>query len=250
MSITGIDFNSVTNLESYDDVIETGSATKASEVGEPRRVKGKTDICNGNACVRIDAGEVGLTATQIAAISRSFGDFINKNSGADLTKSGTAVITKTMKGSQDDANLVRVVAQFVGHNLPKGWNSKEARTVIYVGTAPELKVPNSTSGDFSPSWAPKRRPQIEHEIKINMGWKDHRTNPSGVARTLIHEYLHRKDELGNAGGRATTKEHLELDAEARKRLDQYGLSGGGCQPVGDESIASWFLPYFPGCDKK
>jgi len=251
MAITGIDFNSVSSLQDYDDVIETGSAQKASEVGTPKRVTGKTSICNGDACVRIDAGETGLTETQIATIARSFGDFIARNPGADLSKSGTAVITKTIKGSEEDANLVRVVAQFVGHNLPKGWNSEEARTVIYVGTAPELKFPNSTSGDFVPVWSLERKPQIEHEIKINMTWKDHRTNPSGIARTLIHEYLHRKDEMGNAGGRSTTPEHLKLDAEARKRLDDYGLGGGGCQPVGDESILSgWFVPYFPGCDKK
>ena len=252
MSISGIGGSSIDAVEQFEaqgSTIEAGSSEKVAGASTAAIVKGKTDVCVGDSCVIIDAGETGLTKGQLAAISDAFRDFIVQNPGADLTRSGTTVLGSARGSSESDQEFARVVAQFVGYNLPKGWNGDQVRTVIYVGSAAELQMPASTAGKLDRSWVKDRNPQTEYTLRLNMSWKDHATNPSGLARTMIHEYLHRKDEMGFTGGRRVTEEHRSLDEKARNLLADYGLAGGGCQSVGD-SILPWIAPAYPGCAGK
>lgn len=252
MAISGIGYPAAKVLGKYqanDDVVNVKSTEKAASVNSADVLKGKINICAGASCVLVNAGDVGLTRPQVNDFARAFHAFIVKNPGADLATSGTAVFGPARSGSKEDENFARVVAQFVGYNLPKGWNSTQVRTVIYAGSASALEMPNSTAGRLDRIWVKDRTPQTEYTLKLNMGWGDHRANPSGLARTMIHEYLHREDQLGFKGGRRVTEEHQQLDATARNLLHEYGLNGGGCQAVG-ESIFPWVSPDYPGCGNK
>jgi hypothetical protein len=85
-------------------------------------------------------------------------------------------------------------------------------------------------------------PEGMYQMILNMEWKNHRTNPSELARTMFHEWLHRRDEMGMGLGGVG---HRALDAEARRRLKAYGLGAGGCSSVGDIPL---FGPAYPGCN--
>lgn len=252
MAIDGIGVPSTEALDQYqasDDVVNVASTEKATAVNSAEVFKGKVSICAGGSCVRVNAGETGLTQSQMDTFAHSFHDFIQKNPGADLTTSGTAVLGSMRGGSKEDENIARVTAQFVGYKLPKGWNSSEVRTILYAGSASELRMDSSTAGKMDRAWFRDRTPQTEYTMRLNMSWKDHRTNPSGLARTMIHEYLHRDDELGFSGGGLVTEEHQKLDEKARSLLHEYGLGGGGCQSAGD-SWLPWVAPSYPGCESK
>jgi hypothetical protein len=73
-----------------------------------------------------------------------------------------------------------------------------------------------------------------------MGFADHRTNPSSVARTLIHERIH--STRGNFDNSYAGESRI--DAAARSYLKGWGLGRGGCPAVGGY-FGYW--PDQPGC---
>ena len=246
MAISGIN----TPLQGYDNHLNTNSTVKTAAVRDAGLYKGKVDICAAGSCVTVNTGDAGITQNQIDAFSRAFHEFIVKNPGADLTSSGTAVLSSARGGSPQDENIVRITSQFVGYNLPRGWNNDQVRTIIYAGSASQIQLPDSTAGRLDSVWSRDKTPETEYTMRLNMDWKDHRTNPSGLARTMIHEYLHRQDELGFSGGGRVTNAHQALDEKARGLLHDYGLGGSGCQSVGDSLLPMLFSPDYPGCHTK
>ncbi|MEQ1709496.1 MAG: RHS repeat-associated core domain-containing protein [Terricaulis sp.] len=182
---------------------------------------------NGNG----DSSDVDLTPAQIRMLAAAFREFIYLNDEADLKYRGATI---GYGFSLLDENLVRAVSQFIGANLRRGgWGD----TVIYGG--------NYLGRDVAGQAHWERQREVGrgvYSIKLNMNWGDHRTNPSGLARTMIHEYLHRRDNMGMEFRNSPV--HQAIDAEARRRLVIYGLAGGGCAPVGGH----WpFPPSYPGC---
>ncbi len=195
------------------------------------------------SCVGVDGNGDGntkdndLTKNQINAISSAFRGFITSHNGADLSKSGANVTG----GSDNDQNFARAVSQFVGFSVG-GWDN----TLIDL-TPGRL---NSQTASTTEYWEHREHSYEKmahgYSTPINMGWKGHRTNPSELARTMLHERLHHYDRFGMVA--IINDLHLALDAEARRLLMKYGLGGGGCSAVGDEGLGGFlFGPVYPGC---
>jgi RHS repeat-associated protein len=189
-----------------------------------------------NSCVNVDGNGDGnvrdkdLSKSQIRQFSNAYGGFIAANPNRSIGSDGLSVA-----GNNSDASTLRVATQFVGASVPSGWKNTQISINNNLGS--------STAG--STEWFRDRTTSKDgqYSISINMGWKDHRSNPSSLARTLLHEFGHRRDQ----GGMHTlhNSQHKAIDATARARVNQYGLGGMGCPPVG-ELIFSWF-PSYPGC---
>ncbi len=209
--------------------------TKSSE---PRQ-KICADISGSDSppCVQVKGGEK-LSDEDKKAIAKAYHDFIVKNDGADISQHGAV----TYGFSDEDTAKVRVASQFIGANLPEGWRN----TRIHAGPEGEVGLSSGQAGTTEWARLEGDPPEGEYIIKINMDWGDHRTNPSGLARTMIHESMHRRDNGGWIFGHSDA--HRQLDANARAKLQEYGLGGGGCSPVGG---GFWGLipPDYPGCSK-
>ena len=213
------------------------------ELGGKQSTEPRQEICakvsgTGEApCVQVRGGEA-LSDKDKEALASAYRDFIVKNDGADLSEHSADVIGYT----KEDAAKVRVASQFIGANLPDGWRN----TRIIAGSGDDLRMSSDTAGNTEWQKIATDDPPELYIVKINMDWGDHRTNPSGLARTMIHESLHRHDE----GGWVTVvnEKHRALDTEARNRLQDYGLGAGGCLPVG-EFLWGLLPPTYPGCSK-
>ncbi|MEM7042721.1 MAG: hypothetical protein AAF543_07910 [Pseudomonadota bacterium] len=188
-------------------------------------------------CVLVKGGEK-LSDDDKKAIAKAYHDFIVKNDGADISQHGAV----TYGFSDEDTAKVRVASQFIGANLPEGWRN----TRIHAGPGGEVGLPSGQAGRTDWQKLAGDPPEETYIIKINMDWGDHRTNPSGLARTMIHESMHRRDNGGWIFGHNDA--HRQLDANARAKLQEYGLGGGGCLPVGG---GFWgLIPHdYPGCSK-
>jgi hypothetical protein len=201
----------------------------------------RAQICADGACVFVKLRGGGLTDRELGVYSSAYREFILKNGGRDLAPYA-ADVSGSWGSNSDDVRRVYIASQFVGANLPAGWGN--TRIYAVSGQDPFLAMGSEAAGTMDYEWIRDRTPQALYIARINMDWGDHRTNPSGLARTMIHEYLHRNDQMGMVT--LVNERHLAIDAEARHRLVAYGLGGGGCLPVGG---ALWGLvpPTFPGC---
>jgi len=198
------------------------------------------------SCVGVDANgdkntkDEDLTPQQKSAFASAFRPFILSHNGADLSGSGAyiwgnacprcdpSLIPRSGSGGFADPNFVRATSQFVGANLPGGWS----KTRLERGD-----LSGDVLGRMDSETLPARfgRQNTRYVMSLNTDWGDMNTNPSELARAMIHEWLHRTDQMGPVF--PVDARHLAIDAEARRRLKAYGLDGGGCQPVGD----------YPGC---
>lgn len=204
------------------------------DAAAPNRVR----ICADNACVFVDAGSGGMTEQGIARFSFAYRDFIRANDGLDLSPYRADVVGL----DREDVRRVSVASQFIGYNLPNGWGN----TRIFAGSSRNVDMPGDSAGRMDRTWVRSRTPQEEYHMSINMDWGDHRINPSGLARTMIHEYLHRQDQMGMVT--IVNDQHRAIDAEARNRIMDYGLGTGGCLPVGGGFLFGLFPPTYPGCN--
>ena len=225
----------------------------------------KTKICTqeGTAvsCVIIRDGLDELTRlsdAQKKSFSTAFKTFI-KNASADgkkldISKYGTGVTSadfRTSKQIKSDIALLNATTQFVGYNVitrkksRQNWNSVTIYSTFTGGRAKPYTqpIPASTGGEMQCGWYRDRNPQNVCSMYINMDWGDHRTNPSGLARTIIHEFLHHEKEMGAIV--SVNQKHRKLDQRARAMLREWGLADGGCKPVNESFL---FGPSYPGCD--
>jgi hypothetical protein len=225
----------------------------------------KTKICTmeGTAasCVIISDGfdpEDRLSEAQKKSFSSAFKTFFNNASAGgktlDIGKHRARVTSANFGTSpqiSSDIRYIDVTSQFVGYHIITRMQSKENWDTVTIyatvtgGRASPYtqKMPGSTAGEMPCRWQKYRDPQTSCNMFINMDWGDHRTNPSGLARTMIHEFLHHRNEMGPMY--RVDKEHRMLDQRARVLLREWGLADGGCLPVND----SWlFGPSYPGCD--
>jgi len=174
-----------------------------------------------------------LTNGQIGSLASAFRDFIVDNRGANLSRSGAAVWGEgTVTSTQ--VNYVRAVSQFVGYTLG-GWRNAE------------IIVSSNLSGDTAGStdwWRTRLGEGYTH--RINPSFMDHAGNPSSLARTLFHEFGHRRD-MGGMVFSIDDSRHQGIDLWARRRVMQRGLGGGGCPAIGGWL---WGLipPSYPGCE--
>jgi hypothetical protein len=185
---------------------------------------------NVPACVGVDGNsrDNDLSRSQTQAFSRAYGGFIANHRNADLSKQGAAV-----NGKSDDATMLRVATQFVGGALPGAFKNTE----IFINNNLDSDTAASTDwvryGGVGPG---------TYYTGVNMGWKGHRTNPSELARTLLHEVGHHRHRFGMVT--LNNALHQRLDAAARRAVMRSGLGGMGCSAVG----GYWgYFPDYPGC---
>jgi hypothetical protein len=189
-----------------------------------------------DACVGVDGNGDGdfkdkdLTSGQISQFSRAYGGFIATHDHQNISGNGAKV-----DGNDLDASTLRVATQFVGSAIPGGWRNQE------------IRVNNDLDSEEAGRTFWERHlggPQTgTYWTSINMGFKDHRSNPSSLARTLLHEFGHRFDQEGPVV--VLNDQHRNIDAQARWRLNHYGLGAMGCPAVGS-SLFGLFNDY-PGC---
>jgi hypothetical protein len=127
--------------------------------------------------------------------------------------------------------MVRVTSQFVGANLKNGWGNTTIRIDERLG------ADNAGRLDYVTN---QSHPNGVYELLINPFFADHRTNPSSIARTLTHEYLHRPDQLGPMP--RNNEAHVTLDERAKALISRWGLAGGGCPGAGGRT---WFGLFGP-----
>ena len=167
------------------------------------------DVTGSNikSCVGVDGNGDGnvkdndLSKSQIKAFSNAYGGFIANNNSRNISNSGLSVA-----GNGTDASTLRVATQFVGASIPGGWKNTEVsiNNNMDSGTAGKMGWYRnaSTSRDGM------------YEMSVNMSFKNHRSNPSSLARTLLHEFGHRRDQ----GGMVTAQndQHRAIDTTARE----------------------------------
>lgn len=200
-----------------------------------------------DACVNVDADGDGnsrdndLSAKDSRNLGRSFSSFIANNNNRDISRFGTAVFSGDNGVTSDDVNYVRATTQFVGAGLASiglSWTGNiDSSITVRSGTEPAGSTDSGTrrgTGGFS-----------EHFIYID-GY-GHRANASSLARTILHEYGHRRDQGGFVV--ANNQAHQQIDALARQRLRDFGLDGGGCPSVGGIYVFGYQIlaPDYPGC---
>ena len=189
-----------------------------------------------NACVGVDGNGDGnfkdhdLSPGQISMFSRAYGAFIANHDHQNISGNGVKV-----DGHDLDASTLRVATQFVGSAIPGGWRNTE----IGINNQMDSEDAGQTSFEYHDGGPPNGT----YYTYINMGWKDHRSNPSSLGRTLLHEFGHRQDQGGYVV--LVNEQHRGIDAQARWRLKHYGLDGMGCPTVGD-FLFGLFHSY-PGC---
>jgi RHS repeat-associated protein len=181
-----------------------------------------------SSCVGVDGdGEVAdddLTNNQASQLSTAFAGFIAANNGANLSSFGATVLRDAKPGVTGGiVAMVRAVSQFIGANLKGGWSD----TVINV-TGFEM---GDDAGrlDYLKNAA---FPNGVYVANINplQSQADHYENPTSIARTLTHEYLHRPDQYGFISG--YNDAHRALDEKAKGLIKQWGLDGMGCPAIG------------------
>ena len=135
-------------------------------------------------------------------------------------------------GTEADRSLIRAASQFVGANLENGWQNNEIiLTDLRAGEAGRLDYIHPTS----------QHPDGMFLLNIDPGEAGHGNNPSSVARTLTHEYLHRDafDLYFH------NKEHRALDDRAKAYIKKWGLAGMGCPAYGGRTLLGF--PAYSGC---
>jgi RHS repeat-associated protein len=188
------------------------------------------------ACVGVDGNGDGnykdkdLTSGQISMFSRAFGGFIAAHDHENISGKGVKI-----DGNDHDSKMLRVTTQFVGASIPGGWRNHEINS--------SYLMDNDTAGETYYEYHVGGPAGGTYHTFINMGFKDHRSNPSSLARTILHEFGHRWDQGGLM--RDHSERHIAIDAQARWRLKHYGLDGMGCPPVGDQFFGLWHD--YPGC---
>jgi hypothetical protein len=201
-----------------------------------------------------------LTDGQKKTFSTAFGTFIRNASAngktIDVSQYGGRVTTANFintKQAKSDLTFLHVTVQFVGYNVVnrmkslENWKSVTFYATLTGGrTSPHRqKMPGDIGAEITCGWDINRDPQDHCDVFINMDWGDHRTNPSGLARSIIHEFLHHNKEMGMITGE--NEKHRMLDQRARVLLREWGLADGGCRAVNE----SWLWgPSYPGCDPK
>ena len=192
-------------------------------------------------CVWADANGDGNSRDRDLSMgnARSIGDhfrgFIMKNGGRDIGGEGARI--GAIGFSPGEAALVRVTTQFIGANIPGGWGDTPVmpgNTRASPGPGEQGPLPKDKAGQTD------RIAGGRFQSFVNMNFKDHRTNPSSIARTLIHERLHTRPGLFERSGSI----EQFVDSQARQLLKQWGLARGGCPMVGD-TFGLW--PNHPGC---
>lgn len=133
-----------------------------------------------------------------------------------------------------DRENVRVASQFVGANLGGGWRNTEIHL--------DSSLPKSTAGRLDTI---DRGTGSVRQLLINPDFEDHRGNPSSVARTLTHEFLHRDDQLGAQG--RNNDQHIYLDNRAKALIKGWGLDGLGCPSGGERTWLGFGPPVFGPC---
>jgi hypothetical protein len=84
-----------------------------------------------------------------------------------------------------------------------------------------------------------------YDLIVNMEYGKNRSNPSDLARALILEFLHRRDQLGPMF--SINDAHIALDNRAKSMLMESGLGGGGCSSVGTTKIFGFEFGGYAGC---
>jgi hypothetical protein len=197
---------------------------------------GMAEVCAGaddsRACVFVDGDGDGdtsdddLAEDQIQLLAEAYGGFIAANDGADLGDQGTTV----SGGSQADRSLIRAASQFVGANLPNGWQN--TRIII-------KNLGEGEAARMDRQWTPVDM----FLLNINPGEAGHSSNPSSIARTLTHEFLHRD----NMTFRFNTSAHRRLDDRAKALIKKWGLAGMGCPAYGSRTRFGLGPPFYSGC---
>ncbi|WP_133118598.1 RHS repeat-associated core domain-containing protein, partial [Paremcibacter congregatus] len=194
-------------------------------------------------CVTVETGsENKLTYRETIFVESNFSNFIWNNDNLDISENGTKV-----PGSPDKKEI-ELVSQFVGTIFPGVWSD----TSIQDATNGQQKLDQSTAGKLDRSWVRDRDPQTGYTMRLNMNFMKGimRNNASALARTMIHEILHRDDLRGLIFGH--NDRHRSLDAEAIQMLNTHGLAGGGCPSIPGRWTGDYFFfeigPSYPGCD--
>ncbi|MGA9582260.1 MAG: RHS repeat-associated core domain-containing protein [Allosphingosinicella sp.] len=195
---------------------------------------------NVPACVGVDANGDGntkdndLTRGQSRSMGRAFSGFISRNRGADLSRSG-ARVSGANGATTAQVSYVRAVTQFTGHTFRGAWGDSEV--VVDGGLSADI------AGDTIYLKSDRLGSITTH--RINPNFMDHANNPSSVARTVMHEFGHRRD-LGGPVTSTGNQQHQVIDTFARNWIMSKGLGGGGCPAIGG---GLWgLLPSdYPGC---
>ena len=196
-------------------------------------------------CVGVDANGNGrvndrdLSGADKTRLGSAFHGFILNNPGANLARSGAEVTSYSSADGRftgatpQQVNYVRAVSQFVGHTLG-GWGNSSLLV------DPRL---SGDTGERTDRVGSSGGARFEHSINPN--FMDHATNPSSLARTMLHGYGHKLDYgmHGNFVRSVGDWRHQVIDAWARGRLIRHGLGGGGCPAVD----GGWFTSGYPGC---
>ncbi|MEO9515415.1 MAG: hypothetical protein ABJH45_02570 [Paracoccaceae bacterium] len=106
---------------------------------------GNATISVGDDYVQVDAdgdGDVDdddLSQEHIDIFARDYGEFINENSGANLSKHGA----KRVGGTQAESTYLRTASQFIGYNIEGGFPED---TIVRPGYQIDPGLSSSTAG--------------------------------------------------------------------------------------------------------
>jgi RHS repeat-associated protein len=200
---------------------------------------GMAQVCTGSgdsrACVHVDgngdreSSDNDLTEEQIQVLAAAYAEFILANDGADLVDKGTTV----SGGSEADRSLIRAASQFVGANLENGWQNTEI-VLSNLGAGEAGRLDWLRNAEY---------PAGVYLVLINPGEANHGGNPSSIARTLTHEFLHR----AAMSVRGHTSAHRELDDRAKALIRAWGLARMGCPALGGRTWFGFGPQFYSGC---
>jgi RHS repeat-associated protein len=176
------------------------------------------------SCVNVDGNGDGnwkdndLTRSEKSKISNAYGSFIRNNNGANLTGYSKPVQNNAADpASASDMRMTRVAAQFIGASV-RGAEARQWANVQKIWTSRDNSL-FGRNNEFIPNTRTGEAGQVV--IGRRVGWFQGSiySNPSSLARVLLHEMQHSSVGYEYDG---------RVDARAIELLRSYGLDGAGC----------------------
>jgi RHS repeat-associated protein len=200
----------------------------------PQRFCVNLPFTRTQSCVTAETGTGGpISFGRATRIAESFARFIWASPVRDV--SGFGLRVEGARGDDEHAYF-SVVSQFVGAALG-GWRDITT-LVIERGSS----ITRNEGGNFG-AYAAGRDEPWKYAIGVSLLYENG-SNPSALARTLIHEYGHSPWEFG---GRLGESEHRQMDDWAKNMLRSLGLAGGGCPAIGRTGPFWWDTDRYTAC---